>query len=193
MGALDAAVRQGKALYVGISSYSAERTREAGAILRRLGTPLLIQQPSYSMINRWVEDGLLSTLEEEGIGCITFSPLAQGMLTDKYLEKIPDNSRAARKGSSLKKDLLSRENLENIRKLNGIAEKRGQTLAQMALAWNLNHPQVTSVLIGASSAGQIEENVDTLKNLSFSSDELREIDKYAKEGNINLWAASSNM
>lgn len=193
MGALDTAVKQGKALYAGISSYSAEKTKEAASILRSMGTPLLIHQPSYSMLNRWVEDGLLGTLEEEGIGCITFSPLAQGMLSDKYLKEVPEGSRAARKGSSLKKSMLSEENLENIRQLNKIAERRGQTLAQMALAWNLNHPQVTSVLIGASSVEQIEQNVGSIKNLSFTEKELREINKYAREGNINLWAASSRI
>ena len=193
MGALDTAVKQGKALYAGISSYSAEKTKEAASILRSMGTPLLIHQPSYSMLNRWVEESLLDTLEEEGIGCITFSPLAQGMLSDKYLKEIPEGSRASRKGSSLKKSMLSEENLENIRQLNKIAGKRGQTLAQMALAWNLNHPQVTSVLIGASSVEQIEQNVGSLKNLSFTDEELKEIDRYAREGDINLWAASSKI
>ncbi len=191
MGALDSAVKQGKALYAGISSYSAKKTREAAAILKKLGTPLLIHQPSYSMLNRWVEQGLLETLEELGAGCITFSPLAQGMLTNRYLTGIPEGSRAARKGSSLRKDMLSKENIERIRNLNTIAERRGQTLAQMALAWNLHRPEVTSVLAGASSVQQIEQNVAALKNLSFSDDELREIDTYAQDSGINLWAASS--
>ncbi len=191
MGALDTAVKQGKALYVGISSYSAEKTKEAADILKKMGTPLLIHQPSYSMLNRWVEDGLLDTLGKEGIGCITFSPLAQGMLSDKYLEDIPRNSRAAREGSSLSRKLLSEENLRNIRSLNEIARKRGQTLAQMALAWNLRRREVTSVLIGASSTGQIEENVAALDAPPFSSEELAEIDKFARDGDINLWAESS--
>lgn len=193
MGALDSAVKQGKALYAGISSYSAKKTREAAEILKSMGTPLLIHQPSYSMINRWVEEDLLDTLGKEGIGCITFSPLAQGMLSNKYLKTIPEGSRAARPGSSLSRSMLSEENLENIRQLNRIAQRRGQTLAQMAVDWNLNHPQVTSVLVGASSVTQIEQNVDALKNLSFTKEELMEIDKHAKEGNINLWAASSNI
>lgn len=192
MGALDTAVKQGKALYAGISSYSAKKTSEAVSILRKMGTPMLIHQPSYSMINRWVENGLLDTLAEEGVGCITFSPLAQGMLSDRYLDKIPEGSRASKEGSSLGKTMLTNENLKNIRQLNDIAKRRGQTLAQMALAWNLHHPQVTSVLVGASSTEQIEQNVGALKNLSFSPDELKEIDKYAQEGNINLWASSSN-
>jgi len=192
MGALDTAVKQGKALYAGISSYSAKKTSEAVSILRKMGTPMLIHQPSYSMINRWVENGLLDTLAEEGVGCITFSPLAQGMLSDRYLDKIPEGSRASREGSSLQKTMLTNENLKNIRQLNDIAKRRGQTLAQMALAWNLHHPQVTSVLVGASSTEQIEQNVGALKNLSFSPDELEEIDTYAQEGNINLWAPSSN-
>jgi len=192
MGALDAAVRQGKALYAGISSYSGKKTREAVAILTEMGTPLLIHQPSYSLLNRWVEEDLLDTLEEMGVGCITFSPLAQGMLTDKYLDKIPENSRAAREGTALDRSLLTTQNLEHIRGLNGIARKRGQSLAQMALAWNLHHPQVTSVLIGASSVAQIEENVAALKNPGFSAEELAEIDRFAREGGINLWARSSS-
>ncbi len=192
MGALDSAVKQGKALYAGISSYSAKKTAEAVKILRDMGTPLLIHQPSYSMLNRWVEDGLLDTLEKEGVGCITFSPLAQGMLSDRYLKEIPSDSRAGKSGTALSKNLLTEENLSNIKSLNSIAERRGQTLAQMALAWNLHKPQVTSVLIGASSVEQIEQNVGTLGNLNFSADELTEIDKYALEGDINLWAKSSN-
>ncbi|MCF6334802.1 MAG: L-glyceraldehyde 3-phosphate reductase [Spirochaetales bacterium] len=192
MGALDSAVKQGKALYAGISSYSAKKTAEAVRILRSMGTPMLIHQPSYSMLNRWVEEGLLDTLEDEGVGCITFSPLAQGMLSDRYLDKIPENSRAGKSGTALSKKLLSEENMANIRSLNEIAVSRGQTLAQMALAWNLNKPQVTSVLIGASSVQQIEQNVDSLKNSDFSETELKEIDKYALEGSINLWEKSSN-
>ncbi len=191
MGALDTAVKQGKALYAGISSYSAKKTAEAVSILKAMGTPMLIHQPSYSMLNRWVEAGLLTTLENEGVGCITFSPLAQGMLSDKYLGKIPEGSRAAKNGTALSEELLTAENLENIRSLNKIAQGRGQSLAQMALVWNLNHPQTTSVLIGASSVQQIEENVGALNNLSFSDAELQEIDKFALEGSLNLWAASS--
>jgi L-glyceraldehyde 3-phosphate reductase len=191
MGALDTAVRQGKALYAGISSYSAKKTAEAVSILKAMGTPMLIHQPSYSMLNRWVEGGLLKTLENEGVGCITFSPLSQGMLSDKYLDRIPEGSRAAKSGTALSKELLTAENLENIRSLNQIAQGREQSLAQMALAWNLNHPQATSVLIGASSVQQIEENVAALNNLSFSDAELQEIDKFALEGSLNLWAASS--
>lgn len=191
MGALDTAVKQGKALYAGISSYSAKKTAEAVSILKAMGTPMLIHQPSYSMLNRWVEDGLLKTLEDEGVGCITFSPLAQGMLSDRYLGEIPEGSRAAKSGTALSKKLLTTENLEHIRSLNNIAKGRGQSLAQMALAWNLHRPQTTSVLIGASSVGQIEENVGALKNLEFSDVELKEIDKYALEGNLNLWATSS--
>jgi len=192
MGALDTAVKQGKALYAGISSYSAKKTAEAVKILREMGTPMLIHQPSYSMLNRWVEDGLLDTLEKEGVGCITFSPLAQGMLSDRYLKEIPADSRAGKSGTALSKNLLTDENLSNIKSLNSIAQGRGQTLAQMALAWNLHKPQVTSVLIGASTVEQIKQNVGALKNLKFSADELKEIDKYALEGDINLWSTSSN-
>jgi L-glyceraldehyde 3-phosphate reductase len=191
MGALASAVRQGKALYAGISSYSAEKTAEAAALLRDMGTPCLIHQPSYSMLNRWIEGGLLDVLEREGVGCITFSPLAQGLLTDKYLNGVPEGSRAST-GSSLKKEDVTEENLTKIRALNDIAARRGQSLAQMALAWNLRDPRVTSVLIGASSAQQIEENVAALNNLDFSADELDEIDRYATEGGINLWAKSSD-
>jgi L-glyceraldehyde 3-phosphate reductase len=190
LGALDAAVRQGKALYVGISSYSAERTREATRILRELGTPLLIHQPSYSMLNRWIEDGLLEVLGAEGVGCIVFSPLAQGMLTDRYLHGIPDGSRASRSGS-LRADMLSDENLEKIRALNRLAARRGQSLAQMAVAWTLRDPRVTSALIGASSVGQLEANVAAVDDLRFGDDELAEIDRHATEGGINLWASSS--
>jgi L-glyceraldehyde 3-phosphate reductase len=189
MGALDAAVRAGKALYVGISSYSAETTREAGAILEELGTPLTIHQPSYSMLNRWIEPELLDALGELGVGCIAFSPLAQGMLTDKYLRGIPEGSRASRPWS-LSPDLLSDDALEKIRALNEIAARRGQTLAQMALAWVLRDPRVTSALIGASSVEQLEDNVAALDNLSFEDDELAEIDRYATESDINIWAAS---
>jgi L-glyceraldehyde 3-phosphate reductase len=190
MGALDSAVRQGKALYVGISSYSAEKTAEAAAILRRLGTPLLINQPSYSMLNRWIEPELLDTLEEEGVGCIAFSPLAQGMLTDKYLDGIPEGSRASRLGS-LSPDRLNEQTLAKIRALNEIAGRRGQTLAQMALAWVLRDPRMTSALVGVSSVEQLEANVAALDRLEFSEDELAEIDRYATESDINLWAASS--
>jgi L-glyceraldehyde 3-phosphate reductase len=190
MGALDTIVRQGKALYVGISSYSAQRTREAAAILRRLGTPLLIHQPSYSMLNRWIEDGLLDVLGDEGIGCIVFSPLAQGLLTDRYLAGIPAGSRASHTGS-LSQDLLTEETLAKVKALNQIAARRGQTLAQLALAWSLRDPRVTSALIGASSVAQLEQNVGALATLAFSPAELAEIDRYATESGINLWAASS--
>jgi L-glyceraldehyde 3-phosphate reductase len=190
MGALDAAVRQGKALYVGVSSYSADRTREAASILRGLGTPLLIHQPSYSLLNRWIEAGLLDALEDEGIGCIGFSPLAQGMLSDKYLDGIPEGTRAARP-SSLSPELITPEALGRIRALREIAERRGQTLAQMALAWTLREPRVTSTLAGASSVAQVEENVAALDQLDFSPEELAEIDRYATDSGINIWAASS--
>src|SRR6202158_734640 len=189
MGALDHAVRQGKALYVGISSYSAQRTREAAAILRRLGTPVLIHQPSYSLLNRWIESELLGVLADEGIGCIVFSPLAQGLLTDKYLAGIPTGSRASHSGS-LSTKMLTEENLARIRALNQIAQRRGQSLAQMALAWTLRDPVVTSVLAGASSVAQLEQNVAALNKLEFSPDELKEIDRHATESGINLWAAS---
>ena len=187
MGALASAYRSGKALYVGISSYTAEQTRKAYAILKDMDVPLLIHQPSYSMLNRWVEPELLSTLEELGVGAICFSPLAQGMLTDKYLKEIPPTSRAA-KDLSLKKSMLSKENLDKIRFLNEIAKKRNQSLAQMALAWVLRRKEVTSVLIGASSAEQIVENVAALDHLEFAADELRMIDQYATDGDINIWA-----
>ena len=190
MGALDTIVRQGKALYVGISSYSAEKTAEAAAILADLGTPCLIHQPSYSMINRWPEDGLLDTLDDLGIGCIAFSPLAQGMLTSKYLEGTPDGSRAT-KGTSLSPSLLTDEALANIRSLNEIASDRGQTLAQMALAWVLRRPTVTSALIGASRLSQVEDCVAAAANTTFSDDELARIDQFANEAGINLWAKSS--
>ena len=190
MAALDAAVRQGKALYVGISSYSADRTREAAAILRRLGTRLLIHQPSYSMLNRWIEPDLLEALGEEGVGCIVFSPLAQGVLTDRYLDGVPAGSRASRPGS-LSQEMLTEQTLEKVRRLNDLARRRGQTLAQMALAWTLRDPRVTSALIGASSVAQLEQNVGALDNLDFSPEELAEIDRYATESDINLWARSS--
>ena len=187
MGALDTAVRQGKALYAGISSYTAEQTREAHRILTSLGTPLLIHQPSYSMLNRWIEDGLLDVLGELGIGCIVFSPLAQGMLSDRYLHGIPEGSRATQHGS-LSPEMLTDQALAKIRALNEIAQRRGQTLAQMALAWTLRDPRVTSALPGASSIEQFEDNIRALDNLVFSADELAEIDRYATESDINLWA-----
>jgi L-glyceraldehyde 3-phosphate reductase len=190
MGALDFAVSAGKALYAGISSYSAEKTREAAAILRDLGTPLLIHQPSYSMLNRWIEPELLDAVAELGVGCIVFSPLAQGMLTDKYLGGIPEGSRASRP-ASLSPDLLTDEALEKIRALNEIASRRGQSLAQLALAWVLRDERVTSALIGASSVAQLEANVAALERLDFTDDELAEIDRYASDAGINLWAASS--
>jgi L-glyceraldehyde 3-phosphate reductase len=190
LGALDSAVRAGKALYAGISSYSAEKTREAAAILRDLGTPLLIHQPSYSMLNRWIEPDLLGALDDLGVGCIAFSPLAQGMLTSKYIDGIPEGSRASWP-SSLSPNLLTDEALENIRALNAIAESRGQTLAQMALAWVLRDERVTSALIGASSVEQLEDNIASIDRLSLSDDELAEIDRYAVDGAINIWAASS--
>jgi L-glyceraldehyde 3-phosphate reductase len=190
MGALDSAVRQGKALYVGISSYSPQRTGEAARILRQLGTPLLIHQPSYSMLNRWIEDELLDTLEELGVGAIAFSPLAQGMLTDKYLDGIPEGSRASRP-TSLSPDLLTDEALARIRALNELAAGRGQSLAQLALAWTLRDPRMTSALIGVSSVAQLESNVAALDRLDFMEDELAEIDRLATESGINLWAESS--
>jgi L-glyceraldehyde 3-phosphate reductase len=191
MGALDSAVRQGKALYVGISSYAAAKTRDAAALLRELGTPLLIHQPSYSMLNRWIEPELLDVLGEEGIGCIVFSPLAQGMLSDKYLGGIPEGSRASRLGT-LSPDLITEEAVEKIRALNEIASGRGQSLAQMALAWTLRDPRVTSALAGASSVQQLEENVAAVERLDFTDEELAEIDGHATESGINLWAASSS-
>jgi L-glyceraldehyde 3-phosphate reductase len=190
MSALDSAVRAGKALYVGISSYTAEQTREAAEILRGLGTPLLINQPSYSMLNRWIEPALLDAAGELGIGVIVFSPLAQGMLTDKYLQGIPEGSRASRP-TSLSPDLITEEALDKIRALNGIASGRGQTLAQIALAWTLRDRRVTSALIGASSVAQLEDNVTALDRLDFTDDELAEIDRYATDTGINIWASSS--
>ena len=180
MGALDAAVRQGKALYAGISSYSGERTREAAAILRRMGTPLLIHQPSYSMLNRWIEEDLLDAVGDEGVGCIAFSPLSQGVLTDKYLSGIPAGSRASRSGS-LRANRLTEETLGKVRTLNQIAAGRGQALAQMALAWTLRDDRVTSALVGASSVAQLEQNVASLQNLQFSAEELAEIDRATLE------------
>ena len=191
IGALDTAVRQGKALYAGISSYSPAKTREAAAIARDLGTPIVIHQPSYSMLNRWIEPELLDALEAEGIGCIAFSPLAQGMLTDRYLDGIPADSRAAREGTALEADRLNEETLAKVRALNEIATGRGQSLAQMALAWILRDQRVTSALIGASSVEQLEANVAALDRLDFSDDELAEIDRHATEADINLWARSS--
>jgi L-glyceraldehyde 3-phosphate reductase len=191
LGALDTAVRQGKALYVGISSYSAERTAQAEETLRALGTPLLIHQPSYSMLNRWIERGLLDVLGEAGVGCIVFSPLAQGMLTDRYLDGIPPDSRASR-GGSLSPDLLGERALEKIRALDSIARDRGQTLAQMALAWTLRDPRVTSTLVGASSVEQLEANVGALGRRDFTGDELEAIDRHATDSGINLWAGSSD-
>ena len=191
MGALDSAVRQGKALYVGISSYGAERTAEAAAILRELGTPLLIHQPSYSLLNRWVERELLGVLEREGVGCIAFSPLAQGMLTDRYLDGIPEGSRAAR-GEFLTPDMLTEERMSHIRALNELAARRGQPLSQMAIAWVLRDPRMTAALIGASSVAQLEQNLAALDNLDFSDEELEEIDRNAVEAGINLWAESSS-
>jgi L-glyceraldehyde 3-phosphate reductase len=190
MGALDAAVRHGKALYVGVSSYSAQRTREAAAILRRLGTPLLIHQPSYSMLNRWIEAELLEVLAEERTGAIAFSPLAQGLLTDRYLDGVPPGSRAAR-GGSFSRDLLTPANLANARALREIARGRGQTLAQMALAWTLRDPRVASALIGASSVAQLDDNLAALEQLAFTPAELTEIDRFAVEGGVNLWARSN--
>jgi L-glyceraldehyde 3-phosphate reductase len=191
MGALDTAVRQGKALYAGISSYSPERTREAVAILARLGTPAIIHQPSYSMLNRWIEDGLLDVLGEEGLGTIVFSALAQGILTGKYLDGVPEGSRATRQGT-LTSQQLSQDNLAKVRGLNDVAARRGQTLAQMAIAWVLRDPRVTSAVIGASSVAQLDDNVAALDWLDFSAEELAEIDEHATESGVNRWAASSS-
>jgi len=191
MGALDAAVRAGKARYVGISSYSPQRTEEAARILRELGTPLLIHQPSYSLLNRWIEQGLLDVLEREGVGAIVFSPLAQGLLTDKYLEGVQDDSRV-RRGNYFSAELISEENLARVRALNEIAGRRGQTLAQLAISWALRDERVTSALLGASSVQQLEQNVAAPQKLDFDADELTEIDRYAQDGGINLWATSSS-
>jgi L-glyceraldehyde 3-phosphate reductase len=191
MGALDTAVRSGKALYAGISSYSAERTREAAQILREMGTPLLIHQPSYSMLNRWIEEDLLDAVGDLGIGVIAFSPLAQGLLTDRYLDGVPQDSRAAQ-GKSLSSDMLTEETLKHVRALNEIARQRGQSIAQLALAWVLRDERVTSALIGASSVKQLEDNLATVRNLIFTDDELAAIDADAVEAGINIWKASSD-
>jgi L-glyceraldehyde 3-phosphate reductase len=190
MGALHSAVQQGKALYVGISSYGPRHTEEAIEIVRQLGTPLLIHQPSYSMFNRWIEAELLDVLEREGVGCIAFSPLAQGLLTNKYLNGVPDDSRV-RRGLHFSEDLISPENIERVRALNDIASERSQTLAQLAIAWVLRDPRVTSALVGASSVTQLENSVGALSRLDFDDDELRRIDQYAVDGSINIWASSS--
>ncbi|MGC2949012.1 L-glyceraldehyde 3-phosphate reductase [Burkholderia ambifaria] len=191
-GALASAVRQGKALYIGISSYSAAKTREMAELLAQYQVPLLIHQPSYNMLNRWIEQDLLGTLDEIGTGSIAFTPLAQGLLTSKYLNGVPADARVNKPGGgSLKQDHLRADNLEHVRKLNGIAQRRGQSLAQMALAWVLRNGRVTSALIGASRAEQVRENVGALKNLEFSADELAEIDRHATEGGINLWEKPS--
>jgi L-glyceraldehyde 3-phosphate reductase len=187
MGALVSAVHQGKALYVGISSYSPERTREAAQILKSMGVPLLIHQPSYSLLNRWVEKGLLAALEELGVGCIAFSPLAQGLLTNKYLNGVPANSRASAENSSLLKEFLSAENIGRVRALNEIARGRGQTLAQMAIAWVLRDQRITSALIGARNVEQLDNSLDALKKQEFTDAELKEIDRCAQEGGIDLW------
>jgi L-glyceraldehyde 3-phosphate reductase len=190
MGALDYAVRSGKARYVGISSYGPRRTREAVDVLRELGTPLLIHQPSYSMLNRWIEDELLDELQRDGVGAIVFSPLAQGLLTDRYLDGVGEDSRV-RRGNYFDEQMLSEQNLANARALNEIAGRRGQTLAQLAIAWALRDERVTSALLGASSVEQLEQNVAALDRRDFDADELAEIDRYAQEGGINLWAESS--
>jgi L-glyceraldehyde 3-phosphate reductase len=190
MGALAQAVRQGKALYVGISSYGPDRTRKAAEILRSEGVSLLIHQPSYSMLNRWIEEGLLETLDTLGVGCIAFSPLAQGLLSDKYLNGIPENSRAKLNGS-FSKELLTEENLNRVRALNKIAKERGQSLAQMAISWVLRDPRVTTALIGARSVAQLDDSLDALKTMDFSQNELKEIDRHATEGGIDLWRAVS--
>jgi len=190
MGALETAVRSGKALYVGISSYGPDKTREAAAILRGLKVPFVIHQPSYSLLNRWVEQGLLNVLEQEGIGCIAFSPLAQGLLTTKYLNSIPDSSRAVQ-NESFRKSMLTEANLTHVRALNEIAKRRGQSLAQMAIAWVLRKPAITSALVGASSWPQIEECLGALRNGSFQQEELDRIDAHAADGGLNIWAASS--
>jgi L-glyceraldehyde 3-phosphate reductase len=190
MGALDTAVWQGKALYVGVSSYSARRTKEAASILRELGTPLLIHQPSYSMLNRWIEPELLDVLSDEGIGCIVFSPLAQGLLTDRYLDGVPEGSRAS-VDDTFSRELLTDETVDKVRSLNELAARRGQSLAQMAIAWTLRDERVTSALVGASSVAQLEENVAALERLEFASDELAEIDRYATDSGINIWATSN--
>jgi len=192
MGALDSAVRQGKALYVGVSSYSARRTAEAVRILRELGTPLLIHQPSYSLLNRWIEESLLDTLEREGVGCIAFTALAQGLLTDKYLQGVPADSRMAGPDATLSRDLLTEQNLKHIRALNEIAQRRGQSLAQMALAWCLRDERITSVVVGASSVQQLQNSLGALDRADFTADELAEIDGHAVEGGVDLWRSSSS-
>jgi L-glyceraldehyde 3-phosphate reductase len=193
MSALDAAVRQGKALYAGISSYNSRRTQDASAILKKLGAPCLIHQPSYSMLNRWIEaDGLLDTLEAEGIGAIVFSPLAQGLLTDKYLDGVPTDSRAAG-GGSFNQKLLTEDNIDRVRQLDAIAKRRGQSLAQMAIAWALRDKRVISALIGASRPEQVAEAVKALDKLGFTGEELKEIDRYAVEGGVNLWTGSAEL
>jgi L-glyceraldehyde 3-phosphate reductase len=191
LGALDTAVRSGRALYAGISSYSGARTEEAARILGEMGTPLLIHQPSYSLLNRWIEEDLLDVLGQEGVGCIVFSPLAQGMLTNRYLDGIPADSRVAT-GGALSEDMLTEESLAHVRALNGMAQERGQTLAQMAIAWTLRDPRVTSSLIGASSVAQLEDSLGALDNLDFSDEELATIDAHAIDAGINLWKASSD-
>ena len=190
MGALETAVRSGRTLYVGISSYGPQKTREAAAILRELKVPFVIHQPSYSMLNRWIEKDLLGVLEREGLGCIAFSPLAQGLLTTRYLDGIPKTGRAVENGS-FRQSMLTERNLTNVRALNLIAERRGQSLAQMAIAWVLRKPVITSALVGASRWSQIEDSLGALKNLQFSADELAEIDRHAIDGELNIWAASS--
>ncbi|HUR86776.1 MAG TPA: L-glyceraldehyde 3-phosphate reductase [Solirubrobacteraceae bacterium] len=191
MGALDTAVRQGKALYAGISSYSAARTEEAALILREMGTPVVIHQPSYSLLNRWIEEDLLDVLGQEGIGCIVFSPLAQGMLTDKYLDGIPEGSRAA-EGRFLTPDMLDEKTLTHVRALNALARSRGQSLAQMAIAWTLRDARVTSSLIGARTVAQLDDSLGALQRPEFTDDELAEIDAHAIDAGINLWKASSD-
>jgi L-glyceraldehyde 3-phosphate reductase len=192
MGALAQAVRSGKALYAGISSYTSERTLEAAELLRQMGTPLLIHQPSYSMINRWIErDHLLDTLDEVGAGCIAFSPLAQGLLTDRYLNGIPSDSRIAT-GGAMSSDMLTDSNLAKVRGLGEVADRRGQSLAQLALVWALRDPRMTSLVIGASSVEQLEANIAALDNLVFTPDELTEIDQYATEGSVNLWSRATD-
>jgi L-glyceraldehyde 3-phosphate reductase len=192
MGALVHAHRQGKALYVGISSYSPELTREAYGILKSEGVPLLIHQPSYSMVNRWIEHGLLDTLETLGVGCIAFSPLAQGMLTNKYLGGVPEDARA-RRSSSMSEDMLSERNLDHVRALNDLAQERGQTLAQMAIAWVLRDPRVTSALIGARTVQQLEDSLAAVRKLDFSDEELARIDQFATDAGIDIWKASSSI
>ena len=192
MGALDTAVRQGKARYVGISSYGPRRTEEAATILRELGTPLVIHQPSYSLLNRWIEPELLDVLDREGVGAIVFSPLAQGLLTDRYLDGVPDGLTRCAAGTTCREDMISEENLARVRGLNEIAQARGQSLAQMAIAWVLRDPRVTSALLGAISVAQLEQNVAALDRLDFDPGELEEIDRYAVDSGINLWATSSS-